>query len=136
MRVHWEDEWAQEIGHPKAYDYGLQREFWLYHFATDWCGDDGVVLSMGCDIRKFNYIGDTQTLTGEVAAKRIEDDGRTCVDIAVRFVNQRGEPTTTGHATIALPSRAQGPARFAQVPAELAERAKAIMARHHELTAK
>jgi hypothetical protein len=135
MRVHWDDEWAQAIGHPRAYDYGLQREFWLYHYASDWCGDDGIVLRMGCDIRKFNYIGDTQTLTGQVTAKNTEDDGRTTIDVAVRFVNQRGEQTTTGHATIALPSRTHGPARYPEPPAELSERAAAFMARHRQLCA-
>jgi acyl dehydratase len=135
MRVHWDDEWSREVGHPRAYDYGLQREFWLYHYLTDWCGDDGIVLRMGCDIRKFNYIGDTQTLTGEITARRVEDDGRTTVDVAVRFENQRGEQTTTGHATVALPSRAQGQARYAEPPADLSERAQAIMARHRELSA-
>ena len=39
-------DWARAVGSPMAYDYGFQRELWLYHYLTDWCGDDGIVLRM------------------------------------------------------------------------------------------
>jgi acyl dehydratase len=133
MRVHWDDPWAQAIGHPKAYDYGLQREFWLYHYLSDWCGDDGVVLHMRNEMRKFNYIGDTQTITGEVVGKH-EGEGRNTVDVAVQFVSQRGHKTATAHATIALPSRTQGQANYPDPEPELAELAKTFMARHEALS--
>ena len=132
MRIHWEDEWAQKMGSPMAYDYGFQRECWLYHYVSDWCGDDGIVLHMKNEMRKFNYIGDTQTITGEVVNKR-SVDGQSLVDVAVRFTSQRGEVTATSEATIALPSRNGSPADFPAVPADVAERASAFMARHREL---
>ena len=28
--------WAQAIGNPMAYDYGVMRENYLYHYLTDW----------------------------------------------------------------------------------------------------
>ncbi len=134
MRIHWEDEWAHEMGAPMAYDYGLQREFWLYHYLSDWCGDDGIVLRMKNDMRRFNYIGDTQTITGEITGKR-EEDGRSLVDVAVRFVSQRGETTGTSHATIALPSRTGGESQFPPVPEDISERAAKFWTRHLELSA-
>jgi acyl dehydratase len=134
MRMHWDDDWARAVGSPMAYDYGFQRELWLYHYLTDWCGDDGIVLRMRSEIRKFNYIGDFQKITGEVTDRRVED-GRTVVDLAVRFVSQREETTMAATATVALPSRRYGEARYPDPPLNITERSKAILTRHHELRA-
>jgi acyl dehydratase len=132
MRMHWEDDWARALGSPMAYDYGFQRECWLYHYLTDWCGDDGVVLRLRDEIRKFNYLGDTQMITGEVVGKKVED-GHATVDVAVRFTSQRGETTVEATATVALPSRAHGEADYPKAPPELETRARAFLKRHHEL---
>ena len=40
QRCHWDDEWAQRMGHPAAYDYGVMRTNWMAHLVTDWMGDD------------------------------------------------------------------------------------------------
>jgi acyl dehydratase len=132
MRMHWDDEWARAIGSPMAYDYGFMRECWLYHYLADWCGDDGIVLHMRDEMRKFNYLGDTQTITGEVVSKRFED---ATVEATIRFISQRGETTVEALATVALPSRAHGQARYPDPPSDMAARAKAFLARHHELCA-
>jgi acyl dehydratase len=134
QRLHWDPVWAQAIGNPMAYDYGVMRENYLYHYLTDWCGDDGVVLHIHDEIRKFNYTGDTQVITGEVTGKR-EHDGQQLVDVAVTFTNQRGEETVKATAVIALPTDAK-PALFPEVPRELAEKAVHMMARHRQLSAK
>jgi hypothetical protein len=76
-------------------------------------------------------MGDTQTITGEVTGKRTEG-GQNLVDVAVRFTNQRGEETVKATATIALPSAGKL-AMYPTVPADLAEEAAALMARHWEL---
>lgn len=133
QRLHWDPTWAQAIGNPMAYDYGVMRENYLYHYLTDWCGDDGVVLFLHDEIRKFNYIGDTQLITGEVTDKRVEN-GRHLVDITLRMTSQRDQETVKAKATIALPSRAGGPVIYPEVPLELAQRAAQMMARHRELS--
>ena len=43
---------------------------WFYHHVSDWAGDDAFIEKMSDSIRKFNYMGDTQFLSGEVVAKR------------------------------------------------------------------
>ncbi len=131
QRLHWDPLWAQAIGNPMAYDYGVMRENYLYHYLTDWAGDNGIVTQVHDEIRKFNYMGDTQTITGEVTGKR-EEGGQNLVDVAVRFTNQRGEETVKATATIALPSTGRL-AMYPQVPADLAQEAAAMMARHWEL---
>src|SRR3546814_1964763 len=45
QRVHWDSAWAQAIGNPMAYDYGVMRDCHLSHFLTDWMGDDGWLVS-------------------------------------------------------------------------------------------
>lgn len=132
QRLHWDPLWAQAIGNPMAYDYGVMRENYLQHYLTDWTGDNGIVIRVHDEIRKFNYMGDTQFITGEVTGRR-EEGGQALVDVAVRFINQRGDETVKATATIALPKKNK-PALYPEVPRDLAEEATALMARHWELS--
>jgi acyl dehydratase len=134
QRLHWDPKWAQAIGNPMAYDYGVMRENYLCQYLSDWAGDDAIITNVHDEIRKFNYMGDVQTVTGKVLAKRIED-GQHLVDVAVTFVNQRGDESVRGTATIALPSES-GMAMYPPVPQELAQKAAQMMARHWELAKK
>lgn len=132
QRLHWDPVWAQAIGNPMAYDYGVMRENYLWHYLNDWAGNDGIVTHVHDEIRKFNYMGDVQTITGEVTGTR-EEGAQNLVDVEVRFTNQRGEETVKATATIALP-RKGGIAMYPEVPRELAEEAAQMMARHWELS--
>ena len=118
QRVHWDSEWANAIGNPRAYDYGVLRECWIHHFLTDWMGDHGFVVRQHDEIRKFNYLGDIQYLTGSVIGKR-EDDGMRLVDVKIEVHNQRGDRTAAAEATVSLPSRADGAASLPRVPRAL-----------------
>ena len=133
QRLHWDPVWAQAIGNPMAYDYGVMRENYLAHYLTDWCGDDGILLNVHDEIRKFNYMGDTQVITGEVVGKR-QENGQNLVDVVARFTNQRGEETVKATATIALPEGGK-PVLYPEVPRDLAAKAVQMMARHWELSA-
>ena len=131
QRLHWDPAWARLIGNPMAYDYAVMRENYIYHYLTDWCGDDGWVVRQNDQIRKFNYMGDTQMITGEVVAKRAEA-GRFLVDVNVVMTNQRGEQTVKADATIALPSRSE-PVLLPPVPDDLQARVTQMWKRHGEL---
>lgn len=132
QRVHWDSEWAKAIGNPRAYDYGVLRECWIHHFLTDWMGDSGFVVRQHDEIRKFNYQGDIQYLTGKVEGKR-QEDGMVLVDVAVEVRNQRGDTTAQADATISLPSREHGAALLPEVPRNLQRDAARIFERHGEL---
>lgn len=132
QRVHWDSEWAKAIGNPRAYDYGVLRECWIHHFLTDWMGDGAFVVRQHDEIRKFNYEGDIQYLTGRVDGKR-QEDGMSLVDLAIEVRNQRGETTAQADATISLPSREQGAALLPDVPAELRRDALRMFERHADL---
>ncbi len=134
QRLHWSSAWAQAIGNPMAYDYGVMRECHFHHYLTDWAGDDAFIERQHDEIRKFNYMGDVQFLSGEVTDKRIED-GRCLVDVSMKMTNQRGVDTTFGQATISLPSRADGSAALPVAPQDLKRKVDTMYARHHELVA-
>ncbi|MET7337822.1 MaoC family dehydratase N-terminal domain-containing protein [Nonomuraea sp. NPDC005650] len=106
QRLHWDPIRARELGLPTSYDYGGMRETWLVHAITDWIGDDAWLWRLRCEHRKFNYIGDTTWVRGNVSAKRVVD-GHHVVDLDLRCENQRGEITTPASATVILPTRAE-----------------------------
>lgn len=134
QRVHWDSSWAKAIGNPLAYDYGVMRQCWFYHHISDWAGDDAFIVSLADSIRKFNYQGDTQFLSGEVTAKRVEE-GRYLVDLKLRMVNQRDVETAFATATVSLCSRDSGLAVLPSVPVDLQRQSATMFARHTELAA-
>jgi acyl dehydratase len=132
QRLHWDSTWAKGIGNPMAYDYGVLRQAWFNHHVTDWAGDDAFVERLQDSIRKFNYMGDTQFLSGEVAGKR-QVDGRHLVDLNLRMINQRDVETAYATATVSLPSREAGLPPLPSVPVDLQRKAAHMFARHNEL---
>jgi acyl dehydratase len=116
QRVHWDPEFARRSGNPSTFDYGRMREFWLVHACTDWMGDDAWLWKMSCQFRAFNYVGDTQWISGRVTRHYLADGGRPAVDLELTAKNQRGDQTTTGTASILLPSREHGPVRLPDPP--------------------
>ena len=121
---------ARRSGNPTTFDYGRMREFWLIHACTNWMGDDAWLWKLSAEFRAFNYVGDTQWITGEVTRHYEADGGRPAVDVALRATNQRGQETTPGTATILLPSRSRGPVRLPDPPgADLDSAMRAIVER-------
>ncbi len=106
QRCHWDDDWAQRLGHPRAYDYGAIRTNWMIHLVTNWMGDAGWLWKLSASILKFNYLGDAHRISGTVTATRQTPETAE-VDIALEGVNQRGVTTCSGLATVLLPTRAR-----------------------------
>lgn len=103
-RVHWEDEFAREVGAPAAYDYGPERASWMTHQVTNWMGDLGFLRRHRCEIRRHNPVGDTLFIDGEVIRK-LEDGGEPRVEIRQRALNQDGELSVEATAVVRLPLR-------------------------------
>jgi acyl dehydratase len=135
QRVHWDSAWSKAIGNPMAYDYGVLRQCWFYHHISDWAGDDAFIERLEDSIRKFNYMGDTQFLQGEVVDKR-QEDGRFLVDLKLTMLNQRDVETAYATATVSLPSRQAGIPPLPAVPVDLQRKAFGMYARHNELSAR
>lgn len=104
QRLHWEKEWANELGIPISYDYGGMRETFLTNLITNWMGDEGWLWKMSCQHRKFVYTGDTYWIKGNVRGKE-QKDGRNEVHLDIRVENQWGTIVTPGEAVVLLPTR-------------------------------
>ncbi|MEZ5170035.1 MAG: MaoC family dehydratase N-terminal domain-containing protein [Acidimicrobiia bacterium] len=108
QRLHWEDDWAAEVGAPFRYDYGFMRTAWMIQAVTDWMGDDAFLWRFWNRLDRFNFIGDTTWVRGRVKDVR-EESGHRVADVALSCVDQRDETTAHGDATVILPSRDAGP---------------------------
>jgi acyl dehydratase len=105
QRCHWDDERAQRMGHPAAYDYGVMRSNWMVHLVTNWMGDDAWIWKMSASARKFNYLGDSHLISGVV---RDVDRSANTVTIDTRGENQRGETTCEARIVVILPPAGGG----------------------------
>ena len=103
-RVHWDVDFARDVGVPGAYDYGPQRISWFGNVMTNWIGDDGFLSLLDVQVRRFNLLGDTTWVRGTVT-DRFERDGKKLVACDLWAENQRGETTAQGKAEAMLPSR-------------------------------
>jgi acyl dehydratase len=103
-RVHWDDDFAREVGTPGAYDYGPERNSWLTHHITNWIGDDGFLHKHKCQIRRHNPDGDVIFIDGSVSRK-FEENGKKYVEIQQRAETHRGELSATGTAIAELPGK-------------------------------
>jgi acyl dehydratase len=106
-RVHWEDELAQKIGIPAAFDYGPQRVSWCGHLMFNWMGDHGWLEYLNVELREPILIGDTTWLQAKVM-RLWEEEGRHLVELELWGKDQRERITTKGTAHVRLPSRATG----------------------------
>ncbi|MCC7487475.1 MAG: MaoC family dehydratase N-terminal domain-containing protein [Burkholderiales bacterium] len=100
---HHREDFAKEVGVPGMYDYLPQRACWFATAVTNWMGDDAVLKRLRMEARMFNCQGDTTFIGGKVARKYVKDRCA-LIDIEMRGVNQRGELTSPGFATVMLPS--------------------------------
>ncbi len=104
-RVHWDEDFALEVGAPGAYDYGPERCSWLTHHMTNWIGDEGFLRNSNCQIRRHNPDGDAMFIDGTVKRKFVEG-GKHLVEVEQKATTHRGELSAFGTAIAELPSKA------------------------------
>ncbi|ODT83717.1 MAG: hypothetical protein ABS76_02040 [Pelagibacterium sp. SCN 64-44] len=103
---HYSDRAAQMFGSPLANAGGIHNEMMLVHIVTDWMGDEGFVVSMDSQDRRFNFFGDSTWVKGQVERKFIDDQGRHLVELDVWAENQDGDTHTRATVLVKLVSRA------------------------------
>ena len=118
QRCHWEDDWAQALNCPAAYDYAAMRMNWMANAITNWMGDKACLRSFEGRARRFNYVGDTQWIGGSVVGLS-ELDGRPTVDLQAHGTNQLGELTCEASATVILGPNT-GPPEMPAIPSSMA----------------
>lgn len=102
---HQDSSVAREIGMPGRYNNGPQRVGWSAHMLTNWSGDHGQLRRLDLQLRRPELFGDTLWFRGVVTDKRVDEHRRGLVDVRLWSVNQSGEETSKGAATVELPRR-------------------------------
>jgi len=103
--IHMDDEAGRAaLNEPGAFGMGNLRFAYLHNMLRDWAGDEASVKKLGCQYRAINNKNDVLTCVGKITAKRVEG-GEHMVDLEVNVVNQEGQATCPGEATVVLPSR-------------------------------
>ncbi len=102
---HMDDEGAKENGQPAVIGQGRIRVSYLHTLVRKWIGEEGVILTLGAQLRGINFKNDVLTCTGRVTGKRVDDEGRHVVDLEMLMTNQKGERVTPGAATVELPRK-------------------------------
>jgi acyl dehydratase len=107
-RGHLESGTGSDVGMGGTYDIGPQRIAWAQHMLCNWIGDHGFLHRLNVTVRAPNLVGNTIWWHGTVETKR-EIGAVKLVDLKLKAVNQTEEQSAFGTATVALPSRANGP---------------------------
>ena len=102
--VHYDKDFAVDIGLPGIIVHGALKNAYLAQVVTDWMGPDGALRKLSVRYRGTDVPDDDLTCSGRVT-KVYEQDGAHLVDCALTLENSGGEQTTTGMATVQLPSR-------------------------------
>jgi acyl dehydratase len=84
-----------------AFGMGNLRLGYLVNMLRSWLGDDGEIVSLTAKYRQMNRKGDELRCVGEVVGKEIVD-GRALVHVRLDVLNQEGQSTTPGRATVAV----------------------------------
>jgi acyl dehydratase len=104
--IHMDDAAGRAAGNDEgAFGMGNLRLAYLVNMLRAWIGDDGEIVSLTAKYRAMNRKGDELRCVGEITGKEVVDgpNGRqTLVHLKVDVVNQNGESTTPGEATVAL----------------------------------
>jgi len=113
--LHYEDDFAKAMWVDRPIVHGQLKRAWLGHLVTNWIGDEGTVKTFSCQFRGMDFPrkmktmhepkdGETWQCKGIVKNKRVEN-GENLVDCEIWVENGKGEKTTPGSATVALPSK-------------------------------
>ncbi|MBM3172491.1 MAG: hypothetical protein FJZ85_02030 [Chloroflexi bacterium] len=113
--LHYEDDFAKANMVNAPIVHGALKRAWLGHLMTDWIGEEGVLKPLSCQYRGMDWPrkmktfdepqdGETWHCKGKVIKKYTQDD-ENLVDCQIWVENGKGETTTPGAATVALPSK-------------------------------
>ena len=84
--------------------HGALKNAFLGHLVTKWMGPAGELKRLVCQYRGMDIPGTPVTIKG-VVTRKYQDSGDNLVDCEIWLQNEKGEKTTPGSATVALPSR-------------------------------
>ncbi len=104
VAIHYDQNVAQEAGHPKVIIHGALKSAWLGELVTDWMGDEGRLLELDVSYRAIDFPGASATCVGKVVDARIEA-GVGIVELEIGLRQEDGTISTPGRALVSLPTR-------------------------------
>lgn len=102
--IHYDKDFAQTNGLAGVIVHGWLTCSFLGQLLTDWTGEQGTLLKLGCSYRGMHFPCENITCKGKVTKKYIED-GKHYVEVEIWAENPKGERTVPGSAKVILPSR-------------------------------
>lgn len=104
--IHYDKDFAQSTGLPGPILHGALKSAFLAQLMTDWIGPQGTLKRLGCQYRGMDQPGASLTCKGKVIKKYIDGDEH-LVDCEIWIEDQKGQNTTPGWATVALPTSSE-----------------------------
>ena len=104
---HYDWNLCKSRGLPAPFDVGCFRACAASHLLSNWMGDDGFIRRVYVQFRKPNFYGDTTFMDAEVVRTyrdKVGDEEYGAVDLRIMGMNQIGETSAPGTATVYLPS--------------------------------
>jgi len=102
-RGHLFPRWARHIGMPRGYGYGASMGAWIIDYLGGWAGEWGQVVHSNANYRGPAFTGDITIMNANVIDKRVDDQGRSIVQVDCKMTNQLGSVMATAKAEIELP---------------------------------
>jgi hypothetical protein len=113
--IHYDSAYVDSVGLGHVIIHGAVKRQWLIQLLTDWMGEQGSLKKFSCQYGGMDYprhmqtisepqAGETWLCKGKVTRKYVKGDLH-LVDCKIGLENGKGEITTSGRATIILPSK-------------------------------
>ena len=103
-QIHYDQGFAKNNDLDDVILHGALKNAFLGHLVTKWMGPDGDLKRLACQYRGMDIPGTPVTAKG-VVTKKYQEQGANLVDCDIWLENEKGEKTTPGSATVALPTR-------------------------------
>ena len=103
-QIHYDQTYALSNDLDDVILHGALKNAFLGHLVTKWMGPAGELKRLVCQYRGMDIPGTPVTIKG-VVTKKYQESGDNLVDCEIWLQNEKGEKTTPGSATVALPSR-------------------------------
>ena len=103
-QIHYDQTYARSNDLEDVILHGALKNAFLGHLVTKCMGPAGDLKRLVCQYRGMDIPGTSVTIKG-VVTKKYQESGDNLVDCEIWLQNEKGEKTTPGSATVALPSR-------------------------------
>ena len=103
-RIHYDNDYAKEEGHPTVLVHGPLQGAFLGQFITDWISPDGTLKKIAYSNRGRSFPDEPYIMKGRITGKRNEGE-QNLIECEIWAENEASERIAAGSAMVILPSR-------------------------------